>query len=263
MLIETHHYEDPNLKILFRTQRLTKGKRTVWLHAHQSPEFLYIRDGQILVTCNDVEQIYSENEIAIINGNDMHRIKPLTDTALYDYLIVDLSICDVGQLPIRSSNIKAIELFQTIMHELRHQEPYYREVVIGYIKVFQSLLVRHASEHAVSDVEARKFFYLRKATSFMYQHFAESISLEDISNAIPLNKYYLSHIFKEMTGHSVLSNLNYIRCNNAFAMLSTGKYSVSECAYTSGFSDSSHFTKTYKKVFGRTPIQDLPKKHKK
>ena len=260
MLFEIHHYDDPDFKILYHSQRLTQGRRTVWLHAHPSPEFIYIHEGEILVTCNGVEQVYSANEIVIINGNDMHRIKPLSESAFYDYLIVDLSICDIGHLPSRSTNLKAIELFQSIMQELRQKEPHYKEIVKGYIKVFQALLMRHADEHAEREIDARKYNYLRSATNYMYQHFAENITLDDISAAIPLNKYYLSHLFKDLTGHSVLSNLNYIRCHNAYAMLTTGKYSVSECAYASGFSDSSHFTKSYRKVFSRTPAQDLPKK---
>lgn len=263
MLHEEHNYKDPNLKIIFRSQRLHKNGRTVWLHFHQSPEFLLVHEGQILVTCNGVDQVYSENEIVIINSNDMHKVRPLTDTAFYDCLIIDLSICDIGQLPERSSNLKAVELFKTIMQELRHQEPLYREVVIGYVKVFQSILVRHASEHAISEDEVRKYQYLRKAVNYMYQHFTENLTLDDISNAIPLSKYYLSHIFKELTGHSIMSNLNYIRCNNALSMITTGKYSIAEVAYASGFSDHSHFTKTYKKAFGKTPNADLPKKRAK
>lgn len=263
MLHEEHKYKDPNLKVLFHHQRLRKEGRTVWLHFHQSPEFLLVLEGKILVTCNGVDRIYSPNEIAIINSNDMHKVKPLTDEALYDYFIVDLSICDIGQLPEYSSNIKAIELFKNIMLELRLQEPHYREVVTGYIKVFQSILVRHAAEQAISDIEARKYQYLRKAVNFMYQNFTEDLTLDDICKAIPLSKYYLSHIFKELTGHSILSNLNYIRCNNALSMISTGKYSVAECAYASGFTDPSHFTKMYKKSFGRTPTRDLPRKNKK
>ena len=263
MLIETHRYSDPNLKILYHSQRLRKGHRIVLLHAHQSPEFILVREGQILVTCNGVEQLYSENEIVIINGNDMHRIKPVTDSAFYDYLIVDLSICDVGHLPSHSSHPKAIEVFQTIMQELEKKEPHYREIVTGYIKVLQAILARHANEHAEAEIDARKFQYLRLATNYMYQHFKENITLDDICNAIPLNKYYLSHLFKDLTGHSVLSNLNYIRCHNALALLITGEYSVAECTFASGFTDSSHFTKSYKKVFGRTPTKDLPKKTSK
>ena len=133
----------------------------------------------------------------------------------------------------------------------------------GYIKVFQSILVRYANEHPVSDIEVRKYQYLRKAINFMYQNFDKELTLEDICQAIPLSKYYLSHIFKELTGHGILSNLNYIRCNNALSMISTGKYSVAECAHASGFSDPSHFTKIYKKAFGRTPATDIPKKAKK
>ena len=260
MLHEEHNYKDPSLKLIYLSQRLYKNKRTVWLHYHQSPEFLLVREGQILVTCNGVEQIYSENEIAIINSNDMHKVHPLTDVTFYDCLIVDLSVCDAGPLPIRSSNPNAIELFKTIMQELRKKEPHYREVVSGYIKVFQALLVRHASEHLVSEEELRKYQYLRKAVNYMYQHFADPLTLDDISNSIPLSKYYLSHIFKELTGHSVLSNLNYLRCNNALSMITTGKYSIAEVAYASGFSDHSHFTKKYKKFFGKTPHDDLPKK---
>lgn len=263
MLLEKHNYKDPKLKVFHQTFHLKKGRKNVLLHFHPSVEFLFMREGQMLVTCNGVEQIYSPNEIAIINSNNMHKAEPLTDEAVYDCLIVDLSVCDVGQLPERSSNIAAIDTFKLIMRELENQDPEYREIVTGYIKVFQSLLIRHASEYAVSRNDSRKYQYLRSAIDFMSQHFSEDISLDDISKAIPLNKYYLSHISKELTGRSILDNLNYIRCNNALSMLMTGKYSVTECAHASGFTDPSYFSRVYKKHMYRNPTQDLPKKSKK
>ena len=109
----------------------------------------------------------------------------------------------------------------------------------------------------IYDIDPKKIELVRAATQYIYENYHKDISLEEIAESLNVSKYYLSHIFKEATGKTVLNHLNYVRCTNANTMLSSGKYSVSQSAFASGFSNLSYFSKTYKSVIGNSPKNDI------
>ena len=82
-------------------------------------------------------------------------------------------------------------------------------------------------------------------------------TFEEICKKFNASKYYLSHIFKEITGQTIISHLNFVRCKHAKSLLKSGNYNVSESAYKSGFNNLSYFSKTYKSIMGNLPIKDL------
>lgn len=255
MPYEYHYYDDPKLKLFFHEDRI---KKSAWFHWHKSPEFLLVLDGQISVNCDGIERKYVPGEIAIINNNEMHLINACYEEAVYFCLIVDSEICDLAPLPHRSSDPGVVALYKQIAKELQERKLNYREAVIGYIKAMIALLSRESVGSKAPPI-SRKMELTKAAIEYMYCNFQKELSLEKISTALNFNKYYLSHIFKENTGKTVMEHLNYIRCSNAFSMLSSGKYNVTQSAYASGFSNLSYFCKTYKKIIGNNPASDIPR----
>ena len=269
---EYHSYKDPKLKLIFHTDYLEnlsgasipKEQITdTWIHWHKNPELLLVLNGQMTVSCNGITRKYEPGEVAVINSNEMHLINPIYEDTLYHCLIVDSEICNIKPLPARSSNPEVISLYHKIASELQEEKAYYREAVTGYIKAMFSLLARENSDPEDSGSSSRKMELTKAAIDYMYSNFQNELSLKEISEALNLNKYYLSHIFKETTGKTVLEHLNYIRCSNALSMLSSGNYTVTQSAYASGFTNLSYFSKTYKKIIGNSPTSDIPSEKNK
>ena len=50
-----------------------------------------------------------------------------------------------------------------------------------------------------------------EAEMFIREHYKEPISLDSIASAINISKYYLSHLYKEVWGVSIIKNLIEIR----------------------------------------------------
>ena len=98
---------------------------------------------------------------------------------------------------------------------------------------------------------------MRNTFQYIYDNFQKPISTKDISDAMNVSQYYLSHVFKSSTGKTVLEILQFVRCKNAYAMLSSGKFNVSQSAFKSGFNNLSYFSKTYKKIMGKLPTDEL------
>lgn len=259
MVYENLAYGDSSLKVEFRQDSMPQNHSS-YLHWHLQPELLYITHGKVRIFGNHTPQEYSAGEIAIINSNDLHMIEGVDEENTYYCLIPDLSICNVGKMPVRSSNEEAKTVYHNIVIELTKQSYNYQEVVNGYLKVLQALLSRETSEHSLPLTPSRKSDLIKKVIQYLSTNFYKDISLDDVSIAVNHDKYYLSHIVKEYTGRTIISHLNLIRCNNAYTMLSTGMHTVEQVAYANGFTNLSYFSKTYKTIRGNRPSEDIPTK---
>ena len=90
-----------------------------------------------------------------------------------------------------------------------------------------------------------------KAIQYLEQNFDRIVSLEEIANICFLSESRFLHLFKEKT------NLNFRRYqlwNKLIKSLpSLKKLSITETAHQFGFTDSSHYSRTFKETFGLTP----------
>ena len=81
-----------------------------------------------------------------------------------------------------------------------------------------------------------------------------TFSLKDFSNELEVNPSYLSREFsKYFDGLSFGDYIRKIRIDKAIELIKTSKYSLTEIAYLTGFSDQSHFTRIFKKNTGKNP----------
>lgn len=252
------HYQDPELKIIFHEDHIN-SKSLNQLHWHKSPELLLITSGRLTVFCDGIERIYNPNEIAIINNNQLHDMYTNSEKCIYYCLIVDSEIYDNNNsmLSPKCESKEAVSVYKRIVAELTNKKPNYKEAVIGYTKVLFSLISREEFAKDELSKNKRKVKLVKRATQYIYENFTEDITLQEISDYLNTSKYYLSHIFKEITGKTIISHLNYVRCNHAKSLLKSGEYNVAESAYASGFSNLSYFSRIYKNIMGNLPVKDL------
>jgi AraC-like DNA-binding protein len=96
---------------------------------------------------------------------------------------------------------------------------------------------------------------VERAVSFIENHSAEEISLDDIAKASHLSKFYMSRQFKSKIGLSPYEYLLNVRLNQAKELLVTTGMPVSQIAEQCGFSNQSGFMRLFKRVQGCTPLQ--------
>lgn len=81
-----------------------------------------------------------------------------------------------------------------------------------------------------------------------------NLSLSELSKGLDKNPAYLSREFsKYFEDLSFGEYIRKLRVEKAIWLLNTTKYSLSEIAYLTGFSDQSHFTRIFKKHTGTNP----------
>lgn len=90
-----------------------------------------------------------------------------------------------------------------------------------------------------------------KAIKYMDSNFERVLSLPEVSAECFLSPTRFLHVFKEKT------NLSFRRYQLWNKIVKSLPYlmekSITDTAYTFGFSDSSHYTRTFKETFGVTP----------
>ncbi|MDU5083001.1 MAG: AraC family transcriptional regulator [Bacillota bacterium] len=83
-------------------------------------------------------------------------------------------------------------------------------------------------------------------------------TLLELSRIIQMNDCKLKRSFKQHFGKTVYELIREQRFEKAFSLLESGKHNVSETAFAVGYTNVSHFSKTFKERFGITP-RDLCK----
>ncbi len=87
-----------------------------------------------------------------------------------------------------------------------------------------------------------------------------NISLDELSKSVSLSKYHFLRIFKKQTGVTPHNYILMQKVQNATKKIMTGN-SIIEASVNTGFSDQSHFTRNFKKIYGYTPSKVLDNKN--
>lgn len=94
-----------------------------------------------------------------------------------------------------------------------------------------------------------------KAMLFMKENYQESLTLNEISSTVHLNRSYLSTLFKKETGMNLMDYLQRCRIDEAKKLLERKELSIYQICECVGIVDATYFTKIFKKYEGKTPLE--------
>ena len=110
-------------------------------------------------------------------------------------------------------------------------------------------------ETRLSKTEKRKRNLVNHTIYYLETHHDEEITLEQLAEMLYVTPTYLSKTFKAATGVGPINYLIQIRLNHAKELLKNDSLSVKEVAKTVGYEDAYHFSKLFKKYYGKSPSQ--------
>lgn len=121
------------------------------------------------------------------------------------------------------------------------------------------VLIAHSiaeSQHGSPDAEnvsIHNRVEIDRAVDYMHRAFGEKLSVDTIAKEVCLSPSHLSHLFKEAVGKTVMGYLTEVRLQTARRRLLLKRDSISEIAYSCGFSSPSHLSQTFKNHYNMTP----------
>ena len=240
-------------------------------HWHNRVEILYFLDDSPPTRCyysgNRVDAV--PGDLLIFNSNEVHALQ-LLDTRTSHLCIgiqrellesFGFSPDDLNfRLPIRDQSLA--ELFMRVFNATcahnAESDPS-ATVRLGIHAEALSLFARLVNEYTVpaeptsNTIPQNKYDLTQAAIMYIQNHLAEPICLQDICDHLRVSASYLSHLFHETTGSTVISLINELRCRKLRSLLLSGQYNVNECAARCGFAHTSYMAKVYRQHYGESP----------
>lgn len=93
---------------------------------------------------------------------------------------------------------------------------------------------------------------LQQVYSYIDEHYAQKIELEEVAQRVNLGKEAFCRYFKRNTGSTFTQFLNQYRITQAKRLLLAGR-NITETCYECGFESLSYFNRTFKKISGENP----------
>lgn len=88
---------------------------------------------------------------------------------------------------------------------------------------------------------------------FISSHYYQKLTLDDISRQVHLTPGYISSLFREETGETIVTFINRTRVEQSKKMLLSGNSTLMEIAYSCGFEDQNYYARVFKRITGVSP----------
>lgn len=233
------------------------------IHWHENIEILYFFEGAAVVLNGSEEIRADKGDVIVVNSKDIHSVKRRISAVSYCCLIIDCNFCksmgfDINNnyfcKKIKDEKINAI--FENMLAEKENQNKYWFESLrIGVLSVLLSLFREYITDDYIDSRSSPKVKIAKTVLRYLREHFKEPVSIEDIENNCDYTRYYISRVFKEITGATIMTYLNDLRIKEAKSMLAKTDFDINKISNECGFDNQSYFGKVFKKRVGCSPLE--------
>jgi AraC-like DNA-binding protein len=120
------------------------------------------------------------------------------------------------------------------------------------VDAVSTLIARHATERPSRSVIATDAVRVESMKSRLADDLLAPVTLTELAQTVGLSTFHAARLFTRETGLAPHAWRNQLRIVRALPALRAGA-SVTDVAMESGFTDQSHFTRHFKRVFGVPP----------
>ncbi len=107
-----------------------------------------------------------------------------------------------------------------------------------------------------ADIDSLNSAFIERVRNYIENNISDSeLRLDKMSDELHISKFYMCHVFKNLTGTTVSQYINFRRLSAAKRLLVETDRSVVSIGMDVGFLDGGYFSKWFKKSEGVTPAQ--------
>lgn len=126
-----------------------------------------------------------------------------------------------------------------------------REIVFRLLTGAQGARLRHI---AVLGGHSHR---IAQAVQQLQDDFNQPIRVEDLAEGLGMSTSGFHHHFKSVTGMSPLQFQKQLQLQEARRLMLSEDLDAATAGYRVGYNDASHFSREYKRLFGRPPMRDV------
>ena len=242
------------------------------LHAHNCYEIIYLRRGTLKVQVNNRHYEAIGPSLIFLSKLEHHSLQVVGD--VYERYWLCISPAGAGNL---IPNFVLLSLLSNRPEEFFHvldvsdfsQDA--DRIFSGCVQEFHSPQAYATERQAVLLSDLLIMIYRKKPALFatdndktvsiiwriqrqLEQNYGERITLASLAAEHHISPSYLSHLFKRITGYTIIQYLTMCRLSVARKLLSETELSITEVVYATGFSDCSNFSRLFKREIGCSPV---------
>jgi two-component system, response regulator YesN len=189
--------------------------------------------------CKTLHQIFDED---VIKKYHLEYLEKLS-TILKDEIIQNLSEYipqKIDFIQEQESNFKSIYQFNDL-HDYIH---YINKFIMNINDVLLKLKYICNTDKTID-----------MAVKYVQDNYRKDLSMAEVSNYISLNYSYFSILFKEKIGMNFIDYVRMVRIEKAKGLLQNSFYKIYEVSEMVGYSNTKHFTTTFRMLTGVSPSE--------
>ena len=229
-------------------------------HSHNAYSIGVIEAGVSVNYCRGKKQYSAKDAIILMNPEEVHTGYSDTEKSSYRMLylsedMLEQNLINNQRLPSFKENvIYSPKWARTIKNihqsfETAQSKLFYEELVFAS---FSQLSLEFADEPLIASTNEHAA--VKQVKDYLEDNYMHDISIDELASLTKLNRAYLMRTFQKSTALPIYSYLLQIRIRHAKNMLINGQ-DASQIALDLGFSDQSHFIRSFKRITGSTPFR--------
>jgi AraC-like DNA-binding protein len=282
MTYHAHNFTAHPLDIAYK-RRSENDQHKETFHYHLGLEVLYIHHGKGTMIVGNNSYPIKPGMLCIFQPCQLHHLTLEYDngqiferslaifepTMFEDYFKQWPSLYDfykfiyLGDLPVPClydvHDPHLISIFQNMYERYRSLSDIHKHEEISLFLVSLFRAMKQLWDKQKGKISAyrhrREHHRVERVLDWIEKHYTEPFRLEDMSRALHLSPYHVSHLFKEATGISITDYIATRRIHQAVQLLTTTNKPISQIAQEIGLTNTSYFCKLFRTKLGVTPLQ--------
>ncbi len=240
-------------------------------HIHNEIEILHIVSGTSEVQISNHCYFAKAGDLLFVNPLEVHGVIPKGEEPYchrcicFDLsLIADKKVADnlqKGQISIprhfldgEETTAALCKLFGKMYDSVVANSSALLFDATAFVSMIFSLLIQQDLLQK-STMGDKQMLFCAQITDYIAVHYSEPITSREIAQTLFYTQNYFCRKFKSLFGVSFSEYLNMYRLLRAKEILTTSSDKVMNIAIGCGFNDATYFTKSFKKMFGTTPLK--------
>lgn len=216
-------------------------------HIEQYGQHVTLHENQgVFMKLSDAHKYYSDK----IEGTEFYWLH-VNGTPL---IPIVHSLTKYKFFPLLFEDSQIIHQFQQCFHLIDGQEPNFEYELSTHLYQMVLQITTPYLAHIETSIAKEHSWFVSAVETYVENHIEEKITLQLLGDHFNMSAFYFSKVF---TNYFTMSPMQYVltqKIQFSKHLLEEDTLSIQEIAHSLGFSDQSHFTKTFKKNMGVSPF---------
>lgn len=248
-------------------------------HHHPELELTLIAKGEGLRMVGPTIHNYEENDLVLIGSNIPHTYvcSPMHSKQLHKAIVVqfDRKLIDQFQqlfgetvelkkllddsaygLSFANTNEKN-EIIEDLLKFPKLDEAFQPSALLSILlklnrSHYENIMLAKGYKRFIKDKSHQR---IERVYEYLHENFNTNIQLSTIAELVHMNESSFCRFFKKTTSKTVSQQVKEMRIAHAARLLIDADLNVTQVAYESGYNDISNFSKHFKEIKKKSPLQ--------